>query len=153
MQYDRVLLPVDDDQEIASIVEHAAGLAGGPDATVHVLYVIDERQFTDPAPLSQSGMDVATDELLAAYREVGEEVLEHVSSAVASRDEGIRTECVLRQGVPYEVICQYAAQEGMGAVVMATHRQSGRDRQLLGSVTERVVRSSSVPVFVVPPVA
>ena len=39
----------------------------------------------------------------------------------------------------------YVADEGIDAVVMGTHGRRGLGRALLGSVTERVVRTSDVP--------
>ena len=151
MQYARILLPVDNSQEAVDVVDHAISVAGSPGASIHILYVIDETKFTDPAPLIHSGIDAATDELLAQYRKEGEKILASIADSIAEKSVDIDTLTALEQGVPYEEICSYARREDMDAIVMATHQRPERDRQLLGSVTERVIRTSDVPVFVVPP--
>jgi nucleotide-binding universal stress UspA family protein len=58
---------------------------------------------------------------------------------------------VLRFGDPAQVICRFAEEEGIDLVVMATHGRTGLRHILLGSVAERVVRHSSVPVLTVKP--
>jgi Universal stress protein UspA and related nucleotide-binding proteins len=48
-------------------------------------------------------------------------------------------------------ILDYAEENGVDLIVIATHGRSGLDRVLLGSVAERVLRQSPLPVFVVKP--
>jgi nucleotide-binding universal stress UspA family protein len=52
-------------------------------------------------------------------------------------------------GDPRLVIADYAQRNGYDLVVMGTHGRTGRDRLLIGSVAENVVRSSRVPVLTV----
>jgi nucleotide-binding universal stress UspA family protein len=52
-------------------------------------------------------------------------------------------------GDPRLVIADHAQKNGFDLVVMGTHGRTGRDRLLLGSVAENVVRSSRVPVLTV----
>lgn len=47
------------------------------------------------------------------------------------------------------VFIAYADEQGIDLIVMGTHGRSGVERLLLGSVTERVLRASDVPVLVV----
>ena len=52
-------------------------------------------------------------------------------------------------GEPTEAILQGAQAGGHDLVVMGTHGRTGRDRSLIGSVAENVVRRCRVPVLVV----
>ncbi len=52
-------------------------------------------------------------------------------------------------GDPRVAIVDFAQQNGFDLVVMGTHGRTGRDRLLIGSVAENVVRSSHVPVLTV----
>jgi universal stress protein A len=52
-------------------------------------------------------------------------------------------------GDPRIAIVDYAQRNGFDLVVMGTHGRTGRDRLLIGSVAETVVRSSRVPVLTV----
>ncbi|HLA64124.1 MAG TPA: universal stress protein, partial [Rhodothermales bacterium] len=47
-------------------------------------------------------------------------------------------------------ICAYAAEAGVGLIVMSTHGRRGASRLLLGSVAETVLRRAPCPVLVVP---
>jgi nucleotide-binding universal stress UspA family protein len=56
-----------------------------------------------------------------------------------------------RTGSPSGEILDYVAENEVDLVVMSTHGRTGLDRVLLGSVAERVLRRSPVPVFIVKP--
>ena len=58
-------------------------------------------------------------------------------------------EHVVEVGAPTpQVIMDYAKENGYDVIVMATHGRSGLEKILLGSVTEKIVRFSHVPVLV-----
>jgi nucleotide-binding universal stress UspA family protein len=48
-------------------------------------------------------------------------------------------------------ITHFVAENGIDLIVMSTHGRSGLQRLLIGSVTDRVIRFSHVPVLVIPP--
>ena len=54
------------------------------------------------------------------------------------------------EGGAAEKIVNYTREHGIDLVVMSTHGFGGLKRLLLGSVTDRVIRSCEVPVLVVP---
>ena len=62
----------------------------------------------------------------------------------------LQAEIVVVEGSPATVILEAAEQHQIDCIVMATHGRSGVRRLVLGSVTEKVVRSSSRPVLAVP---
>ena len=138
--YDRILVPTDGSEQHA-VVTQAMNLAELADATVHALYVVDERAL-DYQP-SESGRKETRD----ARREEGEEATEHV--AEAGEDRGVEVVTAIEEGKPAEAIVSYADDEDVDVVVMGTHGRSGVDRYVLGSVTEQVVRTSEVPVLTV----
>jgi nucleotide-binding universal stress UspA family protein len=53
------------------------------------------------------------------------------------------------QGTPYRAIREYVDDEGIDLITMGTHGRTGLERYLLGSVAERTVRTSDLPVFTV----
>lgn len=61
-----------------------------------------------------------------------------------------RTDAILREGIPASQILAVAAECGADLIVMGTHGRRGLPRVLLGSVAEKVVRRSPVPVLTVP---
>jgi nucleotide-binding universal stress UspA family protein len=56
-----------------------------------------------------------------------------------------------RTGCEAQEIVRAAADEHVGMIVMGAHGRTGLDRLLLGSVTERVVRTAACPVLTVRP--
>jgi nucleotide-binding universal stress UspA family protein len=69
--------------------------------------------------------------------------------SVAEQFEGIETRPVVEWGEPYESVLDYADEHDIDIIVMGTHGRTGLDHHLLGSVTEKVVRTSDVPVLTV----
>lgn len=63
--------------------------------------------------------------------------------------ESVRGEQLLREGPAAEVICEMAEELGHELIAVSTHGRSGIQHFLIGSVAERVVRLSKVPVVVV----
>jgi nucleotide-binding universal stress UspA family protein len=65
----------------------------------------------------------------------------------ALRDRVPRLEGILRMGVPWEEILKAIAETHADLVVMGTHGRRGISHALIGSVAEKVVRASPVPVL------
>jgi len=139
--YDHVLVPTDGSNGTERVLEHALSIARDHEATVHALYVVDQRRYLAAAKDTQ-------DELIQALEEEGEVAVDDV--AVRVGEAGLSVTAELRQGIPYKEVVQYAEDEGVDLVVMGTHGRTGRDRAVnLGSVTERVLENVNVPVLVV----
>ena len=137
--YDSILVPTDGSETAAEAVIHALDLATQYDATLHVLSVVDPRQF------STVGADPSS--VLAAVEEGAREAVEEVGAPATETDVPVET--AVRRGSPARTITEYATDNDVDLVVMGTHGRSGLDRYLLGSVTERVVRTAPVPVLTV----
>ncbi|WP_265110534.1 universal stress protein [Halosolutus halophilus] len=135
--YDDVLVPTDGSVHARAAVELGATIAARHDATIHLLSVVDELPELPDAesgPLSEQiteNLQEVLDEDAATARRAG---VENVTTAIATGS------------VPREVT-SYVDAEGIDLVVMGTHGRTGLDRHLLGSFTERVIRTSSVPVL------
>lgn len=138
--YDRILVPTDGSPSMQSVVDHALDLATVHGAELHGLYVVDTGSFaTLPVETSWEGVT----EML---REEGELALSEFESMTG--DAAVET--TVRDGNPSREIVDYARENGCDTIVMGTHGRGGIDRLLLGSVAERVVRGSPVPVVTVP---
>jgi nucleotide-binding universal stress UspA family protein len=64
-------------------------------------------------------------------------------------DASIPVHHILVEGDPAGQIVQYARDAGMDLIVMGTHGRTGKERLLLGSVAERVMRDAPCSVMVV----
>ena len=137
--YDEILVPTDGSEAAEAAIEHALELAGQYGGRIHGLYVVD----TSIA----ASADVGSEVLIDSLEKEGETALERLSDRVAAADVPMTTETV--RGNPHRQIVSYVEDHDIDLVVMGTHGRSGVERFLLGSVTERVVRSCDAPVLVV----
>jgi nucleotide-binding universal stress UspA family protein len=64
---------------------------------------------------------------------------------------GFRTSFLIRQGPIPEAILRVASECQADVIVMSTHGRSGMKRWLLGSVADRVVTHSDLPVMLIRP--
>ena len=128
-----VLVPTDGSDCANVAADHAIELAATNEATLHVLSVVDGGVIRG---------DTGT--LLKTLESDAERAIEPIVER--AEDAGLEsvTTSVLN-GTPYRAIVDYAA-EHTDCVVMGTRGRTGLDHFLLGSVTERVVRLSDVPV-------
>ena len=137
--YDTILLPTDGSEGTADAVEQAFDLAKNYDATVHALYVIDLKEVNAIEHTFDTTM------YTEKFRAEGESALDELSQR--GEDAGVDVVTVIREGIPHEVILDYCDEEAVDLVVMGTHGRTGLGRYLLGSVTEKVVRLSDIPVL------
>jgi nucleotide-binding universal stress UspA family protein len=139
--YQDVLVPTDGSSAATAAIDRAAAIGNEADATLHLLSVVE---VTPP------GLDVHAemhgDQLEARAREL---IQEATTSAEAAGVESISSSIELDSSVD-RAIRSNAETNDIDLVVMGTHGRSGLDRYLLGSVTEKTVRTTPVPVLTVP---
>jgi nucleotide-binding universal stress UspA family protein len=139
--YDRILVPTDGSEGTTKTLEHALSIAADNDATLHVLYVVDQRLYLAAEEGTQ-------DEIVATLEERGRNALDLATEQADASDVAVVTE--QRQGIPHKEILGYTSEAGIDLIAMGTHGRTGRDRlAALGSVTDRVVENADVPVLVV----
>ena len=65
------------------------------------------------------------------------------------RDQGFSVKVESRLGKPAEEIVDFANKNGVDLIIMASHGRSGVSRWAYGSVADKVLRSTCVPVLLV----
>jgi nucleotide-binding universal stress UspA family protein len=137
--YDDILLATDGSEGTSAATVHANELAGTYDATVHVLSVADSRnRFESPTSgIAPEAWDEAQHDQAEAA----------IDATVDALDPAVTVERVVREGIPHDEIVAYVDDADVDVVVMGTHGRTGLDHYLIGSVTEKVVRQSPVPVI------
>jgi nucleotide-binding universal stress UspA family protein len=132
--FDSILVPTDGSDCAQSAVGYAADLASRYDARVHALCVVDSRTLENATQY---------DRIKKEREAVAERTCNDLSAS------GARVERAVRTDVPHRAIRRYATERDIDLIVMGTHGRTGVERYLLGSVTEKVVRLSDVPVLTV----
>jgi len=78
--------------------------------------------------------------------------LEKVQTRLRSEGFNVKTETV-ESNSPAHTITDYAQQNDMDLIVIATHGHTGMKKMLLGSVASKVLQESHVPVLLIRPEA
>ena len=135
----KILVPVDFNPLATAALEYAAEIAARADATLIVMYA---DTFEPMAELTLA-LSAAIEESRA---KTAEELAEYVNEHV---DETLDLETEVRESLPVPAILGAIAEHGPDLVVMGTHGRGGLSRLLFGSVTESVLRGTSVPVLTI----
>jgi nucleotide-binding universal stress UspA family protein len=139
----RILCPVDLSDISRHALDHAVALARWYEAQLTVLYVSPP----PPLPMPVTGFgDVPV--LPPVQPDVVADDVHRFCGPLPDLDGGPPT-IVLKEGDPARAILQQA--EHADLLVMGTHGRGGFERLFLGSVTEKVIRTTHVPVLTVPP--
>lgn len=136
-----ILLTIDTSAASHAAAPTAIDLARRFEQPLRILLVIDGplRHLLDQEAREQG---TTVDDVAAAHLE---------AVAADARAAGIEVDVVHRHAVDAGPgITDAAAEPDIALVVMATHGRSGLSRFLTGSVTEYVIRHSTVPTVVVP---
>ena len=137
--YDEILVPTDGSEASRRAIEHAVDLASKYGARIHALYVVDTSVYAT--------LETGAEVVVEALEEEGESAVRAVEDA--AREAGVEVVTEVADGSVHDAIAAYVDDNDVDLVVMGTHGRTGLDRYLLGSVTERVVRTSDVPVLTV----
>lgn len=142
----RILCPIDFSDTSRHALEHAFAFARWYQARVTVLHVFNVPPTVMPAagvPADLSGLPPLQPE------DVADEVRQF--SGLTDRADASAAEFVVVEGSPVREILRHAEETPADLLVMGTHGRSGFEALFLGSVTEKVIRSTRVPVLTVPP--
>ena len=138
-----VLAPVDFSEHAHLGLAHARELARAYDATLDLMHIVEDVVFP-----SVYGIDPIAPQL-PDVQQRATEALERMADEVV--DGMVPTNLHVIAGYAARDIIDFAAENDTGLIAMATHGRTGLERFLIGSVTEKVIRSASCPVFTVKP--
>ena len=145
--YRHILIPTDGSELAERAVTHGVSLAKFVGAKVTVL-IVEERVGTVWWAVAEHRLA----EITAKY---AEEIKKHAArvldrGANAAKQAGVPCDTIHVQDVqPYAAIIATATDRGCDLIVMASHGRSGLSAMVLGSVTNKVLTHSKVPVLVV----
>ena len=144
--FDRILIATDGSDpsyEAAKFGVEMARVSGGQ---VIAVYVVDVHRLAQlPGYTGFSGMK---DRLLDLMNHEGQEATEEVERMALKA--GVPCTKMVLKGHPSDELIRYSQESGADLLVMGSVGKSGLNRFLLGSVAEKVVQHSKVPVALVP---
>jgi nucleotide-binding universal stress UspA family protein/predicted transcriptional regulator len=134
----RILCPIDFDENSLSALSAAADLARRSDGIVYVLHVV-------PMIVQPTAMPVYVD----IYKSQEETAWGRLKDIARKELAGVKCELLVQMGEPAATIVRAERKVKPDLVVMATHGRRGFSRFFLGSVAEVVLRESACPVLTV----
>jgi len=141
----KIVIPTDFSEHSLGVIRHLDLLNASGRARVILLHVLTENILVEPY------LDMVLSEEKVAYSR-GEEAELYLKVLAGERLSHIRqVECVVRRGDPATEIVRLAEHHKADVILMATHGRSGLAHMFMGSVSEKVVRTSHVPVMTVRP--
>jgi nucleotide-binding universal stress UspA family protein len=142
----KILIATDGSETSLRAAEMAVGIAKTSSASLTAVYVMDVQRLAQlPGYAAMPGLK---ENLMQLMIKEGSDVMAEIEDM--ARDAGVAYEKEVAEGDPGEELLKLCSDLGFDLIVMGTIGKSGLKRFLLGSVAEKVVRHSHVPVLVVP---
>jgi len=147
--YKKILVPLDGSKLAECALPHVEELAKGCDTEEVILVSVTERvkgyrALEEPSqPLGQRLIP----EAFGKKEKQAQKYLDRIAKAMAAKGINVSTEVLLWK--PDEAIVGYAKQYGCDLIVMASHGRSGPSRWAHGSVADKVLRASGIPVLMI----
>jgi nucleotide-binding universal stress UspA family protein len=157
--YKRILVPLDGSKLAECALIHAEELAKGCSAGKIILVSVTEQvegqtqapeawelYSTTDRPEFRAGPSEMT-VIFGKKQRQAERYLGRVATKLEAK--GITADIDVLIGDPAGKIVDYARNPGCDVIVMATHGRSGPSRWAFGSVADKVLRSSGIPVLLI----
>jgi len=159
----KILVPLDGSKLAECALPHAEELAKGCDTEEVILVSVTER-VKGYGVLEDSSQPVAgpgggfwdtshpvsrrlVQEAIGKKEKQAQRYLDRVAKKMAAKGINVSTDVLLWK--PAEAIIGYAKQSGCDLIVMASHGRSGPSRWAHGSVADKVLRASGIPVLMI----
>jgi nucleotide-binding universal stress UspA family protein len=136
--FERILVPLDGSPRSEQVLSQLSRLLTREDSELILL-----RAYSRPLQMGRGAIDPSP----KAEREEAMKYVDGLARRLA--EQGAKVHARVVQGMPAEAILETAEDEGATMIAMTTHGRTGLSRWLMGSVAEKVVRSSRRPVLLV----
>jgi len=140
--FKNLLIPVDLSGISEHLVAYAARLAEKLEASIHVIFVLEDIHH-------YAGLYVPHPSLGSLEADLMSEARNKLKDFEDEHLPGKRIQSAVLVGDPTQEIIRYANENDIDLIVLGTHGRKGLDRFIFGSVAEKVVKSSPVPVLTV----
>ena len=144
-EFKKILVPTDFSELSLAAIDYALSFSQVFGGQIYLLHTLD----TIPV-LALDAVDLTTETVIYETEQNAKNDLHvFVNARIGSIPNLVE---VVRKGIAEDQIVKFAKEESIDLIVMATHGRSGIAHVLMGSVTEKVVQHSPVPVLTVKPV-
>ena len=146
--YRKILAPLDGSEFSECSLEHVKTIAQGCQVPEIILArVVEPIHAADMASYAEAGIDTVN-----LMRDVEASARTYINRIADNlKKEGLPVKAEVMTGWAGDTIMKYAEDQSVDLIIMSTHGRSGIGRWFMGSVAEKVVRHSHIPVLTVSP--
>ena len=149
--YSKILVPLDGMELAECILGHVREIVTGCQVSEVVLLTVVE-SYEKGLPSTTWGGAISAEQGAALAIKSRAKAKDYITKVADKlREEGMFVQPVVIQGKVAEGILDYAIENQVDLIMMSTHGRSGPSRWALGSVADRVIRHSPIPVLIVSP--
>jgi nucleotide-binding universal stress UspA family protein len=144
-EFKKILYPIDFSESSKKILPYVLSFSKTFNSEVHLLYVVRDLKYLTSFHVPHPSLNKIEEEIAASSQKMMEKV--------CAED---------LQGCPFFIkkilvgdaateIIKYAQEEKIDLIILGTHGRKGLEKALFGSVAERVVKNSPIPVLTINP--
>jgi nucleotide-binding universal stress UspA family protein len=146
--YQKILTPLDGSEFAECSLAHVKAIAGGCQVPeIVLLRVVEPIHSSDLAAYAEANID--TESLMQDVKSAATVYIDKVTEVL--KRAGLPATGVIVTGPAADSIMKYAEENKVDLIIMSTHGRSGISRWFMGSVADKIVRHSSIPVLTVAP--
>jgi nucleotide-binding universal stress UspA family protein len=142
--FGNIVVPVDFSEFSAEALKYASAVHRCAGAKATALYA---NAFAPPPYFTESRLAEFERQYRESFQEARKALAEYVRATLG--DAGAEFGSHVVEGSPADAVTAFAGTVGADLLVLGTHGRTGLNRLMLGSVAERVVRESRIPVLTV----
>ncbi len=144
-QVQKILFPIDFIEKYETLLPWVSVFVKKFDATLYVLYVTQDLSDFASFYVPHGNIQTFREESMKAAQE-------KMQAIVRESFKGFtKIETRIAIGSPADKILEVADKEGINLIIMSTHGRRGLERTIFGSVCDKVLRTSKIPVLTIPP--
>jgi nucleotide-binding universal stress UspA family protein len=143
--YRKIMVPLDGSQVAECVIPHIEAIAGKSAARVELVTVIEPLEIPTRGQIALSDDDIK--QIDAEGKNEAGKYLKQVASRL--KQAGINAESVILSGKAADSLVRYAVNNGVDLIIMATHGRSGISKIFWGSVAEKILRATDIPVLLI----
>ena len=143
--YKKILVPLDGSKLSESVLNHVVTIATS--CQVPKVILIRVRKPLDESIWETMDTEIA-EELDQAYHDESVKYLKGIAKKLEKKDIVVETEVL--EGNPAEEIIKYSKNNVVDLITMSTHGRSGFSRIFFGSVADKVMRQTEIPILLRP---
>jgi len=143
--YKKIMVPLDGSQVAECVIPHIETISGKSATRVELVTVVE------PLDIPTRGQIAISDDEIKQIDNEGKNEATKYLKQVSSRltKAGVNTDTVILSGKPADSLVSYAVNNGVDLIIMATHGRSGISKIFWGSVAEKILRATDIPVLLI----